>query len=78
MGYALLVYEGHTLKDLLHEYFDGLDVDTCFALFRLLNYFLQIFVAVFENQILCGFTVLALRVVDLKHLHYIFALLELV
>lgn len=46
----------------------------CF--FRLLDYFLQIFIAIFEHKILSSFTVLTSRVVNVKHFYDVSALSE--
>ena len=75
MSDTLFVHKSHTLEDLLHENFNGMNINTRLAFFRFLDDFLQIFVAVFKNQILCGFTVLTLRVVDFEHPNHIFTLL---
>jgi len=59
MGNALLVDVVHALEDLLHVFFNVLDRDSLVVLLVLLDYLLQIFVAVLKHQVLSCLPVLA-------------------
>lgn len=89
MNDALAVHILHALEDLVHVHanlihlqvvlFRGrlrpIRFDLASLQFCRLNDFLKVSVTVFENKILCGFTILAAGIVNFKHANYVFTVL---
>lgn len=77
MTYTLRVNKCHTCQNLFHVVFYFSDWD-CFVLFfSLLNYLLEILIAVLKNDVLNALPVLLLAVVNIDHLYAVFAISKL-
>jgi hypothetical protein len=72
MANALFMNVSHTGQYLAHVVANGLHRDISFVLLCLLDFLLQVCVAVFKYQILHDRALLALRVKNVKHLHNMF------